>query len=76
MPLMGNASMILGIGLALWGIFMDPSTGYGSGYGDAGRLANLHMLNIKTALVIMGGALVVAGSVLFGSGQVVNSLRR
>jgi hypothetical protein len=74
MPGTGALFLAIGVGLALWGVLMDPSQG--SGYGDVGRLANLHALNIKTALVIMGSALVVAGAVFIGCGQMVNTLRR
>ncbi|CAA7622836.1 hypothetical protein [Magnetospirillum sp. UT-4] len=74
MPWAGALLLALGICLSLWGVVMDPSNG--SGYGDIGRIANLHALNTKTALVIMGSALVVAGAVLIGCGQILNTVRR
>ena len=79
LPLIGKIFLGLGVAFAAWGMFMSASASapsYGSYAADVSRIANLHAMNIKTGLVIIGAALFVSGSTLLGFGHVIEALNK
>lgn len=67
----GAILMILGAITTVSGFNMDPSLASGTG-----STVNLHLLNTKTNIVLMGIGLFVSGSIFAGIGSAVETLKR